>query len=1295
LAFNISGAAPVPLSVFGSWVTEVAPESVPENISPDNQEIVYAPGSVGSRPAFQSVSGITFPAVDGVIPTGVYGKSFVTPTLDIHNLYFDSAGRLWVEDFTNDPNVITLLLQSTPGSFCRSITLDGREYIAISDGLHGADMPLQYDGINLDRVTMNGPGLPPTVTSLALPAVQMIGAGNTLTRSNNTVTVQTETPHGLKVGYQAQISNVPDSNATTVNQSNASGNETPEAGFWALSGSQFRSGFSSSTSPLSAFFTGGYGFNIPAAATILGVIIEFGINSQSATTGTIAQVSLWESGAQLGTAKSPGTAITTTITPQSFGSSADMWGAALTPAIINNGTFGFAVSCTLDTVRVFLNFPFQITVFYTLSGSGTVAEVTSIVINNETFPGLALVTTSAPNGLIPGINVSIVGVEPAAVADVSAATWSAGTTTITTATNHSLTPGAVIQVGAVTTATGSTTFSFNGTFTVQQVPSPNQLMYAQAPITATDPDLITATVNTGNITVSWPIPDDTPTPTYFQVDSCPTPTTFYIEVDYADGTWSSGTVGFIWEGTFYVTAVESPTEFTYFQPGPNGATSAVGTVTPFGQAAPGLHLCQVLWLTRQGAIPAPSPFFTFIANGGQYVQITGIPIGPSNVNGRILAFTGAQPDVPGEIPPFFYIPTTPQLEGQIVGTATQINDNTTTSITLDFSDNTLFAAIGISIPGNTLANQIVLDGALGFRTYLSRLETFGQRNVIQNLLNMGFEGGFTNVAAFPGFNLPCGWASTTEGVATGTLVNGARFPSDVVWQVTLGTTAVEAGFLAQSAFEDCYGDPIFVGDQTYSIRFWAQGNGAPLASPATVTFEITSASTGFSSTAAVVLSTSTAGQFYEANFSTRLPVAVPSDLVFQFFVGGTSTSSGNPFIVDLNELQVIFAETPFLDTESYASYVNNFEGIDGTTGIWGPEDTAKIMDMANIRGTQYIVTQAPTGKLHETTGSAVSEPSGWTVNPVAAECGLLSAFALTVSQADDASEAAGGDWMAWASDVGAMIFGGGLPEKISQEIQPNWNDPAITNSGVQINMAAATSIWALNDPVSRLLMFGLPIGTATAPSQIYPLNYQHLGTAEMIAGSPPFHPSFSGKLIATDNSRKWTHWLRPMNGAARMYRSAGQLSNVFFGGNGQMLGAASGFGHIYTLNPALLTDSDFGIITPSYTTYAFLDPATAQALQLKGGRILLAYLMAYIQGTGNITATYFADSLENQWPLTTTRQMTPIFRDREFGGGNITANRIFIKFSSSPIVGTDNSFALSRLTAFFKDAKMKISGSNQ
>jgi len=1291
MGINAAGAVPVPLTVYGSWVTEVSPNAVPENISPDCGDVAFAPGSVGSRPALQRCLASPFAAggPNDYVPTIVGMYSYTLPTGQIQNLYFDSNGILWIEYFSITPGAYTQLFQSTPGSYAKFTGTFGRVYIAISDGLHGAEVPLQWDGTYLDRVTQNGPAMPPTVTSVALPAVNMAASGNTLTRIANQVLAATATPHGLNVGYQAQIANVPDSNSTTVNQTKTSpapGSQTGTGPYWSWDGNEWRTDVFSGTTPLSAWVCSGFNFSIPSNATILGVQIDFNSAAQGTSTSTVAAVALWNSSGQIGTAKTPSSAIPSFPTIGNFpnGGAGDLWGGSLTPSIVNDPSFGFAVSIALGN-RVFLYIPYQMTVYYTLSGSGTVAIISSIVINNEVAPGLALVTTTQPHGLAPQEDISIVGVEPAVVANVSGAQWSAGVTTITTVASHNLTPGSVIQNNGITTSTGSTTFSFNGTFTVEKVPSPNQVTYNQTPITATDPDVIDATTNTGTISVAWPIPDDTPTPTYFEVDSCPTTTTFYVQVTYADGTWTTGTVGFIWEGTFFVTTIPSATTFTYFQPGPNGSTSAIGTVTPFGQCAPGLHLCAMCGITRQGAITAPGPFTTFIANGGQYVSVSNILPGPSNWVGRILIFTGAQPDVPGELPPFFYIPVPAMLEGQVVSTATQIDDNTTTSVLLDFSDDTLYAAIGVSIAGNNIANQIVLDGALGFGAYLSRLTTWGQRNTIQNLLNMGFDADAAGVTA------PQGWTITGNG---GTVLALAGRPAGGQWEFSNTNIATT---LSQSAYQDCYGDPIFTGNLTYKIRVWLQPSFVGAGGPNFVA-TLSSVSTSFSATATILNSAMNAnGSFLEATFSAATPLNIPSD--FTFSVANSVT--GIAYTLTVDELWPIPTETPYTDQLANASYVKNPEGFDGTTGEFGADDPSKLMDMEILRSSLYLLTQAPTGRLHETSGSATNEPSGWEIDEVAANCGVLSAFGLTHSQADDTAASGGDEWMAWPSEGAAIIFGGGQAEKISQEIQPNWYDPTRPNNGLQINMAASLTAWGVNDPVQRLLMFGLPIGTATAPNRIYVLNYRNLGSAQSIANSPPFHPSFAGKLIATDNSRKWGPWHIQANCAARMYRAAGALSLVLGGGNGQTPGVTGGYGNVYTLNPAKFTDDDFGQIYPYYTTYFFIDPEKAMALQLKGQRLLLAYLMAYIQPqagdvNSQVTATYYPDDLANPWPLSTTRVLTPgFYKDRQFGGGMCTGERIAIKISSSPIAGTDNSFVMSRLTAFLRDAKLIMSGVNK
>jgi hypothetical protein len=1155
--------------------------------------------------------------------------SYTLPTGQIQNLYYDSNGILWIEYFSITPGAYTQLFQSTPGSYAKFTGTFGRVYIAISDGLHGAEVPLQWDGTYLDRVTQDGPAIPPSVAMVSLPTVS-VAVGS--------------------VSY-----------AIDYAEMNSPPTELVYMFTGPAPGVTVGSSLTITGNSLSVYNT---------SVTVAGVFLD----SLGNVTGFVALYS--------GSYYGRGTG----------GTAALPSGLSLTRT--NNNLF--VNTATAHGLKVGYQAQLQ------GNGSLTVGtRITSIVINNEDNAGLATVTTQTAHGLAPMEDVTITGVQPSLVGAASgwSALWNGTNVTLTLGSGvHGLVPGAVVSV----TDSGTPTSIFVGSFTVNTVPAPNQISYDQF-----SSSLGTSSVTATGLSVSiaWPVPDDTMMPTYFEVQACPTPTTFQVQVTYCDGTWSSGSVGFPWDATLFVSAILTTTSFVCNQLGPNGTTAEVtGTVTPFGQLGPGLHLVAMCGITRQGAITAPGPFSTFISNGGQYPSVTNILPGPSNWVGRILILTGAQPDVPGELPPFFYIPVTPMLEGQIVGTATKIDDNTTTSVLLDFSDDTLYAAIGVSIAGNNIANQIVLDGALGFGAYLSRLTTWGQRNNIQNLLNMGFDADTTGVTAPQGWTVFTGPGSGGGGV-TASL---ASRPAGGQWQVTTGgfsLTSLIYGGLSQSLYQDCYGDPIVTGNLLYKIRGWFMPSVIPATNGMFFQAEISSALTGFNTTLDITFDTADAptasleGSYLEATFPNALPVNIPSDLQIFISVGNSSTTSHSVLTID--ELSLIPTETPYTDQLANASYVNNPEGFDGTTGEFGADDPSKLMDMEVLHSSLYLLTQAPTGRLHETSGSATNEPSGWEIDEVAANCGVLSAFGLTHSQADDTAASGGDEWMAWPSEGGAIIFGGGQVEKISQEIQPNWYDPTRPNTGLQINMAASLTAWGVNDPVQRLLMFGLPIGTATAPNRIYVLNYRNLGSAQSIANSPPFHPSFAGKLIATDNSRKWAPWNIQANCAARMYRAAGALSLVLGGGNGLTPGSAAGYGNVYTLNPAKFTDDDFGQIYPYYTTYFFIDPEKAMALQLKGQRLLLAYLMAYIQpqpGDTNsqVTATYYPDDLTNPWPLSTTRVLTPgFYKDRQFGGGMCTGERIAIKISSSPIIGTDNSFVMSRLTAFLRDAKLIMSGVNK
>ncbi len=207
---GVLGKTDAALDIFGGLVTDVAPADLPPGASPDCADVAFVPGAVKTRPGLLSV----FTAIAGN-PTVNYLKTFVQPNLAETMLALDSAGSLWAE---LAPGALTQINSGAAGKFiapnCRakSTTLFGREYIAFHDGQFGIDIPRQYDGTNLDRVSQTGPGAGP-VTAFDAPAEPVYTIANSpagAVRNNNTVTITTTTAHNLYPGASVNIAGVTD-----------------------------------------------------------------------------------------------------------------------------------------------------------------------------------------------------------------------------------------------------------------------------------------------------------------------------------------------------------------------------------------------------------------------------------------------------------------------------------------------------------------------------------------------------------------------------------------------------------------------------------------------------------------------------------------------------------------------------------------------------------------------------------------------------------------------------------------------------------------------------------------------------------------------------------------------------------------------------------------------------------------------------------------------------------------------------------------------------------------------------
>lgn len=180
--------------MFGGWVPNASPEGLPDGASWDCQDVELIATGVRTRPGLVS----QFPTLTGGAYVN-YLKTFPTLAGIDRLLVLDSRGNLYKEDPTGSLQIVDDALAE--GALGRSHTQFGREYLAISDGKIGIDLPRQFDDTNFDRVSQVGPGAAPLVGDFD-DGIQAI------VRSSNVVTVTCDFPHLLSVGDSVTIAGV-------------------------------------------------------------------------------------------------------------------------------------------------------------------------------------------------------------------------------------------------------------------------------------------------------------------------------------------------------------------------------------------------------------------------------------------------------------------------------------------------------------------------------------------------------------------------------------------------------------------------------------------------------------------------------------------------------------------------------------------------------------------------------------------------------------------------------------------------------------------------------------------------------------------------------------------------------------------------------------------------------------------------------------------------------------------------------------------------------------------------------
>src|SRR5207248_814989 len=386
---------------------------------------------------------------------------------------------------------------------------------------------------------------------------------------------------------------------------------------------------------------------------------------------------------------------------------------------------------------------------------------------------------------------------------------------------------------------------------------------------------------------------------------------------------------------------------------------------------------------------------------------------------------------------------------------------------------------------------------------------------------------------------------------------------------------------------------------------------------------------------------------YTAQLTAPL-TTIPSDLVLRVYADGTPNQNGQ-FYIDC--LEIFPTAQPVNASLVRASRVEDPESYDGIDGLLSiAENNGQAIRAAfKLRERLYFVKEH---SLHVTQDDGTNEPSLWAVAEVSRKVGTPSVRGVGIGE----------DWVVIAHRTGLYIFSGGEPIKISQEIQPTWN---------QINWQYAHTLWVTVDTKERRIYIGAPFGAATSPNKILMLDYRDLDNAEDIAGRPPINITLTGRKTATDKTRKWSPWNIAANSCALLERSDGTASVALGAG---VPAGSSATGKIYQLNDAQLSD-DGATIPSYYTTHYFPERAVELSLNLGGHRKLFSYLTMYIEGAGNLALTAYLNSpsvaqVQQSLPLS-----SPSTKDLELPI-NVLAERVAFQ------VGTSQPGAWFRLQKF-------------
>jgi hypothetical protein len=335
---------------------------------------------------------------------------------------------------------------------------------------------------------------------------------------------------------------------------------------------------------------------------------------------------------------------------------------------------------------------------------------------------------------------------------------------------------------------------------------------------------------------------------------------------------------------------------------------------------------------------------------------------------RLIAFTasgGAN---------FYHVPAT-----------MAINDNTTTSLVVDFSDTILLSGVSMDY----LFSQIELPEQLGVVDYAERLFWWGERANMDNWRNLTFDGGWDA----SGDGRPLGWQQDPAFGA-----GGGRQASDVVWgdayQISADGITSARGYIFQGAITDVNGDPLFIANTDYSVRARVKRT----SNLAQGTFRINAYSpTAGQLATGLALNVTQTNTLYQEFIADLFPpqTSLPNDLTLRVYVDGTPSPSGESYLVDCIEV----FETNASQNASLVrcSGTEEPEAYDGVTGIMSVAENngQGIRAAFTLRNNLYFVKER---SMYVTATDGVNEPALWQVEEVSNKVGTPSPHGVALGE---------------------------------------------------------------------------------------------------------------------------------------------------------------------------------------------------------------------------------------------------------------------------------------------------------